>query len=140
MAFPKFWCPHDSNFLNWRYLDHPTWSHQALAVVENDRPAGYCVIRFEEGAATLTEFACPQSSPKLCRGLLAGAIQAARAADCNRLNFFSPNSWRHWPLFRWAGFLPYTTTNYMLVGGKKYEPDSKELENWQTVPGDRDYR
>jgi len=140
MRFDKLWSPHDSEFLNWRYFDHPTYTYHGIAVVENDRPAGYCVIRLDENRAALMEFACPQESPELCRRLLTGAVEMARSADCDSLNFFAPPSWRHWPLFRRSAFLPYRTENYLSAGGERYEPEIFDLENWQLLPGDRDFQ
>ena len=56
MTWPKFWCPHNADFLNWRYLDHPGESYTGLALLKADRPEGYAVLRLSGPAATLSEF------------------------------------------------------------------------------------
>lgn len=139
MAWPKFWCPHNSEFLNWRYLDHPGESYTALALLEGDQPEGYAVVRLAGSSATLSEFVVGTDSRKQAIGLLAHAMALARDAGCHYLNFFATPKWRHWGLFRQAGFLPYVSDNQAEVGCKRHEPEVQDINNWQLLPGDRDY-
>lgn len=140
MAFDRFWCPHDATFLNWRYLDHPTSEYVAHALVEDDAPIGYTVVRLSGDGATLSELVAPTERPEVGRLLLANALRTTRDAGCPSLSFFAPEHWRHWPLIRQSGFLPYRSDYYLTAGGWVYEPEIQALENWQLVPGDRDYR
>jgi GNAT superfamily N-acetyltransferase len=136
MAWPGFWCPHNADFLNWRFLDHPSGSHVALAILDEDRPVGYCVVEVRGAVATLMDFAAPPRSGRLPGSLLGRAVEVARAAGCKRLEFYSPSAWRHWPLFRRAGFLPAPKEHWILARGYGM-PEAFELRNWQLLPGDR---
>jgi hypothetical protein len=140
MYWPKFWSPHNADFLNWRYLDHPVESYVAIALVEDERPTGYAVLCLEGEKATLTEFAVETESRARALKLLSSALRVAQEADCASLNFFGTSSWRHWPLFYRSGFLPYKSKNHLEVFGVHYEPEVHDQRNWQITPGDRDYR
>jgi len=136
MAWPGFWCPHDSEFLNWRYFAHPTRSYRAMAVLGGDDPAGYCVLRTEAREALLMEFAAPEAgaAPRL---LLRRALDTAREAGCRHLAFYAPPGWRHWPLFRAAGFAQRDSGRCLTIHGTDV-PDAYRIEGWQILPGDCD--
>ena len=136
MAWKGFWSPHDSEFLNWRYLDRPVGTHRALAVLAGDEVAGYCVVRTDGGKGLLLEFAAPERG-EVPRLLLRSALKAAREAGCRQLGFFATPGWRHWPAFRAAGLVPRRPHRILgLVGSLAL--GAQALENWQLVPGDGD--
>jgi GNAT superfamily N-acetyltransferase len=135
MAWHGFWPPHDAEFLNWRYLDHPTAQYAAFALVTSAGPAGYCVVRTEAEAAWLMEFAAPAAPRHLANALLLSAIAVARDAGCTCLKFSAPPGWRHWRLFRTAGFLPILSEVFFWPAGP---PEVMQLNQWQWVPGDMD--
>jgi GNAT superfamily N-acetyltransferase len=136
MAWRGFWCPHDAEFLNWRYFAHPTRSYRALAALDGDDPVGYCVLRSEGRTALLMEFAAPEAgtTPRL---LLERALEAAREAGCRQLAFYAPPGWRHWPSFRSAGFAERRSDRTLTVRGTG-DPDTYRIEDWQILPGDCD--
>ena len=136
MGFPMYWCPHNADWLNWRYLDHPVEPYQAFALVEDDRPIGYSVLRLAGDEATLSEFAV---APDRAAALMAGCLDVARAAGCAWVNFFAPPRWRHWRTFRRAGFLPYTSKNYLDAKDWADVAGSERMDAWQVTPGDRDF-
>jgi hypothetical protein len=135
-VWPHFWCPHDSDFLNWRYLEHPSESHLALAVYEGRDPLGYCVIRILDSRALLMEFTAPPGEAA-ARLLLHAAKEAAARAGCHRLAFFSAPGWPHWHGFRESGFLEGRgDRRFMVIDPEPHE--ARALERWQLVPGDQD--
>jgi predicted N-acetyltransferase YhbS len=135
-AWDGLWCPHDAEFLNWRYLAHPTRSYRALAALNADDPAGYCVLRTGGDTALLMEFAAPQTGG-VAPLLLQRALEAAREASCQRLAFFAPPGWPHWPLFRASGFAERGPGRFISVHGTEV-PDAYRIESWQVLPGDCD--
>ena len=139
MATPDFWCPHNSEFLNWRYLEHPDESYIALTLIENERPIGYAVVLLDGGKATLSEFAVAKAPRQDATHLLESAINVAREAGCRHLNFFATPRWRHWRLFHRAGFIPYPSPNHFEASCKAFEPEVLDQRKWQVMPGDRDY-
>lgn len=141
MSFPMFWSPHNADFLNWRYLDHPGESYRAFALVEDERPTAYAVLRLDrEGdGATLAELVAPRAPSAHARGLLRHALTLARDAGCAYLAFFGTPSWPHWPALRRAGFLPYRSPNFLEASCRSLGPEVTRMESWQLGPGDRDY-
>ena len=138
LRFEHWWTPHNATFLNWRYVDHPAETYQPLALVDpsNDRPVAYAVVRLAGAQSTLAEFA---ASPEVAPALLARAVRFAREAGAESMNFFGTPVWRHWPLFRRAGFLPYRTDNYLDAMDWEDKEFSEDITKWQVTPGDRDY-
>lgn len=94
MSFHAYWCPHNVDFLNWRYLDHPLESYVGFALVEADRPVAYSVLRIGGLEATLAEFAAAPGDRAV--KLLASTLDAARDAGCASVNFFAPPGRRCW--------------------------------------------
>jgi len=136
MTWPGFWSPHDADFLNWRYLDHPTVQYLPFALVDGHTLAGYSVLKVDGQASWLMEFAAPVAPRCLASALLLHVIETARAAGCTHLRFVAPPGWRHWRLFHAAGFLPVPSEIYLWPAGE--EPELRQLAMWQSVPGDMD--
>lgn len=143
MAFSGYWSPHNADFLNWRYLDHPVESYAAFALLEDDQPVAYSVLRIDGEEATLAEFAVDAAEDAVsgdrAARLLGETLEVAREAGCAYVNFFSTPAWRHWRFFRRAGLLPYRTKNFLDAAYKLDEAGSQDARNWQLTPGDRDY-
>ena len=136
--FDRYWCPHNAQWLNWRYLNHPIEPYAAFILLDrqSDRPLGYSVLRLSGTKATLSEFAASdEHAPALLRHTLA----AAKSAGCSYMNTFKMPGWRHWGLLRRSGFFPYQTHNHFF--GTDYQDPKRflGLECWQLTPGDRDF-
>ena len=136
MTWPGFWSPHDADFLNWRYLVHPTAQYLAFALVDSCKLAGYYVLKIDGHASWLMEFVTPVSPRCLASALLLHLIETAQAAGCTHVTFSAPPRWRHWKLLHAVGFLPVPSEIYVLPTGK--EPELRQLAMWQWVPGDMD--
>ena len=136
MSWPGYWCPHDSDFLNWRYLEHPLHRHVALALSAGGGLVGYCVVRIGTERAWLMELAAPGELRGAPAALLLQAARVAREAGCASLEFSAPPRWRHWPLFRSAGFLDRPSDLFFFARGQS--PDARDIDLWQCVPGDVD--
>jgi hypothetical protein len=139
MDFAGYWSPHSWKFLNWRYLDHPTETHSALALLRDETPIGYTVVRHTGSRAALVEFAVADTDAGAANQLLVGAIDLARSAGCVVLTFFATPAWRHWRLFHRAGMIPVPTNNYLEASYDLDPEGSLDSRNWQLTPGDRDY-
>lgn len=139
MAFRGYWCPHNAEFLNWRYLQHPLENYKGFVLYKDDAPVAYSVLRMGGVQATLSEFAAPQDDPQIAAELLRRTIAIAGQAGCGYINFFGPPAWPHWSLFKRAGMLPYRTNNWFEAS---YDSDKEavlDYNNWLVTPGDRDY-
>jgi len=136
MAWHGFWSPHDADFLNWRYFDLPSGQYAAFAVADVADLVGYYVLKTDGPAGWLMEFAVPTSPRGLGGTVLRHVAESARAAGCAYLRFSAPPRWRHWKLLHAAGFVPTRSEIYLWPGGE--EPDVRQLDLWQWVPGDMD--
>ncbi|XOV83312.1 MAG: hypothetical protein ACFHXK_20980 [bacterium] len=139
MAFHGYWCPHNSEFLNWRYLQHPLETYEAFVLHKNDTPVAYSVLRMGGTQVTLSEFAAPVNDPDIAGELLRHNIDVARQAGAGYVNFFGPPAWPHWELFKKAGMLPYRTNNWFEASYPEDPEGALDFNNWQVTPGDRDY-
>jgi hypothetical protein len=137
MTIPNYWCPHEADFLNWRYHQHPVHSYVALAALVNDEVRGYSIVRIENKRARLMEFVVPPNQQPVVGALLRGTISLARDAGCPSLAFYATPSWRFWRLFRRVGFLNRKSEYYVTARCPDRVDVSRE-ENWQILPGDRD--
>ncbi len=137
MTWPGFWSPHDAEFLNWRYLGHPTAQYLAFALVDGHKLAGYYVLRIDRQTSWLMEFVAPVSPRRLASAMLLHLIETARASGCSHLSFSAPPRWRHWKVLHAAGFLPMRSEVYLWPSGD--EPELTQLHMWQWVPGDMDF-
>jgi hypothetical protein len=135
MRSPDFWCPHDADFLNWRYFEHVLHHYQALAVMEGDEMIAYAVFRVDDGGGMLMEFAV--ETDDVARPLLAAVLSHARAAGCNRISFYATSGWRYWPLLRRAGFLARPSERYIDAVCHTRD-DVTDEKKWQLLPGDSD--
>jgi hypothetical protein len=136
MAWHGFWSPHEADFLNWRYVDHPSCRYIAFSVTAGAELAGYYVLKIDGPAAWLMEFAAPTTPRGLGGTVLRHVAKTAREAGCAYLRFSAPPRWRHWKLFHAAGFVPTSSETYVWPSGK--EPEVRQLDLWQWVPGDMD--
>ncbi len=137
MFFEGYWCPHNADFLNWRYVNHPVEDYRAYALLEGNQLIAYSIVRFDNEVATLAEFAAEPGQDAI--DLLSQVLNEVQSQGCGALNFFGTPGWRHWRLFHKAGALPYRSKNYLEA---VYEPDQlnvQNIQNWQVTPGDRDY-
>ena len=136
MRSPEFWCPHDAEFLNWRYFDHVLHDYQALALMEGDDIRAYAVFRVgADGSGFLMEFAA--GSDDDAGTLLTAVLNYAQEAGCNRIGFYATSGWRYWPLMRRAGFLSRPSERYIdaVCHGRDEVTDESK---WQLLPGDSD--
>jgi hypothetical protein len=140
MAWPRFWCPHNADFLNWRYLDHPVETYVGLALIDRERPIGYAVVRLSGAHALLAEFAVESEPRSRAIHFLNEVMNYARHAGSSYMTFFAPPAFRHWGLLHRASFLPYRTRHYLDVGCRRLEPEVQQMSHWQVTPGDRDFR
>jgi GNAT superfamily N-acetyltransferase len=135
MAWPDFWCPHDAEFLNWRYLDNPKGGYVALATLDGMRPTGYGVLHVVGDHAWLTELVAPEQPAKIRQALVAEMIRVAREAGCARLEFFATPRWRHWRWLHSVGFVRWRS-EFALYVNSPPELQAHNLDAWQLLPGD----
>jgi len=136
-AWDGFWCPHDSEFLNWRHLERPASQHVALCLSHRHDLAGYCVVKLEGPSALLMDFVAPLEQRILPAALIRRALAVAREAGCRQLRFFATPGWPHWPLLRACNFAE-RESNVFIMSSSNDRPQGQSLERWQCLPVDSD--
>lgn len=138
MAAPHLWCPHDAEFLNWRYAANPAQEYACYSAVTNDAPCGYAVVRIAPVRAVLMELVFPPGAPDVAHALIRRAAKTARGAGCPQLDFEITPSWPHAPILQRAGFIAAPSNIYVNAYSRRIPRDQARLEFWQLVPGDQD--
>jgi hypothetical protein len=134
-AADSLWFPHGADFLNWRYLEHPTHEYAAFAAHGAAGLEGYCVVRVDGERGWLMELVAPLRLAA-ARALLQRAVATARQAGCTRLNALAGPSWPHWRLLRFASFV--RGRPWPLFVHAPNDPSAANGESWQLSPGDVD--
>lgn len=137
MSTPTYWCPHEADFLNWRYFENPVTSYLARVALVDDEVSGYGVVRITDERATLMEFVASPAPQPLAGVLLRAIASAAREAGCHLLEFYATSGWRFWSLFRRAGLVS-CKSEIRLSARCPGRADVSQEENWQLLPGDSD--
>ncbi len=132
-----YWFPHESEFLNWRYFQHPVNSYIARVALVDELVKGYSVVRIDGQRATVMDFTASTAPKALASVLLHATIGAVREAGCSWINLYATSGWRFWKLFHRAGFLNRKSKIYRTARCPDRADVSRE-ENWQLLPGDSD--
>ncbi|MBI1816183.1 MAG: hypothetical protein HYR72_14495 [Deltaproteobacteria bacterium] len=139
LAFSGYWCPHDADFLNWRYFRDPAREHVAFALTVGATLSGYAVVRVDGGKALLMEFVIPHEQPRAAHTLLLHVIESAVDAGCSHVVVTAPSAWRHWRLLRSAGFVAQGSGPLMYAFSWRDDtPGLQAFDNWQFLGGDLD--
>lgn len=149
MYSPLYWSPHDADFLNWRYCDHPVFDYTAIAAIgDGGEPSGYTVIRTDGPRATIMEFAAPLRPISVALALLLRASEIAEDAGCAALEFAGTPNWRHSATMTRAGF--WRASSEINFGARvdlpamsrdfraEARPTVRDLRHWQCTAGDTD--
>lgn len=137
MAWGGVWFPHDADFLNWRYLDHPTREYHARAVFQGDQPAGYCVVALDGPKAMLMELVTAAGDERHRSALLEAALGLAREAGCERIVAPCTPGWRHQSYLRAVGFGDARSRTQIVVSASS-PAWCCDLRLWQIAGGDHD--
>ena len=63
VRYDGYWCPHDSEFLNWRYRANPERSYVVRSVWRDEVATGFSVLRLDGARASHRVTACEARRP-----------------------------------------------------------------------------
>jgi hypothetical protein len=132
----RYWSPHHTDFLNWRYFDHPQLAYRALALVAGDEPRAYAVLCERGRSARLMEFTAPDDDA-IAQPLIGAVLDAARQGGARRLVFHATPRWRHWHRLEAMAARPASPGPVLHVE-RRVDPEVNRIEHWQLLPGDCD--
>lgn len=127
-----------AEYLNWRYLDHPTGNYQILTARRSNALVAYAVFAHEGDRVTIADI-CSIEEPPLVRVLLAGLSRQAQQCGAEALSLVAADShpWKN--SFRRAGFYPREFSS--LVACELQESgkfSSKQIFSWYLMNGERE--
>ncbi len=148
--FDLFWekaislCPimgvRDRNYLNWRYLQHPTRTYVIYRALERGEMKGYIVLRKVEllnlNSAVIVDLLALDS--EIVPQLVEKGIEHSRQEGTDLLGFMVPKPHPYYHGLRRAGFLPSFKTFQFLVYSHRKEEVLFDPRGWYLTWGDTD--
>lgn len=125
-------------YVNWRYLDHPTGNYRILTARRSGVLAGYVVFG-QEGDRLAVADICSLDEPQLVMLLLAGVAQQAQRQGAEAVSLVAAD-WHPWSnLFRRAGFHPRESSPLVTCeADTSGEFHSKPMPRWPLMNGERE--
>jgi hypothetical protein len=127
-----------AEYLNWRYLKHPSVRHQILTARWGEELKGYVVFAHTEKDARIVDLFGFSDTP-MWTALVTGAVASLRARMVVSVSFpaLATNPWAGL-LPKW-GFHPRESSPVVVyVSGKAAEPEESAASSWFLVDGDRE--
>lgn len=133
-----YWSDRDAEFLNWRYLSHPTRRYAVLAVPSGDEPRAFCVVSLTPPRAFLAEFVVESGDTAAARALVRRAARTTREAGCEILEFFCSPGSPALPLLRRCGFVRLRSGVFLYLRAPRPVEEYRDPAGWRLAPGDSD--
>ncbi len=127
-----------AEYLNWRYLSHPTVTHQILTARRGGKLAGYAVLAEAGENGTITDL-CAVEESSVIGNLLGGVVEffRQRGAGTVSLNAGFSHPWNS--LFQKAGFHRREEVPVVAFIHPQAEPIKTSLrDRWFLMQGERD--
>ncbi len=130
-----FWCPHGAQWMNWRYIGHPSKKYVAHALYSNDELKAFSVVRLDSDSAMLMELV--SSDAHFSKILLAKVEAVARDAGAIAIDTYASESWKQWPALKQQRYFMRPSDIYWVTDSIDC-PEALLAKNWQLLPGDSD--
>ncbi len=135
----------DAEYLNWKYVDHPTLDYRALAASRDGRPTGYVVWRpapagAGEARAVIVDFLVEKGDAPTLQLLAARVMLDAAAQGIDSVAVLTTQAWAAGAL-RALGFFASRTRNAWVIAGWRDVIPADWLrthEPWHMCLGDSD--
>ena len=130
----------DRNYLNWRYLHHPTRTYTIYRALERGEMKGYIVLRKVEllnfKSAVIVDLLALDA--RILRELVEKGIEDTRQEGMDLLGFMVPKPHPYYESLRREGFLPSFKTFQFLVYSHQKEEVLFDPKGWYLTWGDTD--
>lgn len=127
-----------SEYLNWRYLDHPGMRYEILTARRAGALIAYAVFAQESQYASIADL-CSVEEPAVIGRLLAGVVELLRLRGVLTVSLNSGESHPWNRLFERAGFWKRERAPVIVYAQKKLSrAESGLLWNWYLMQGERD--
>lgn len=130
----------DRNYLNWRYLQHPTRSYAIYGAFQKEEMKGYIVLRKVEllnfNSAVIVDLLALDD--EVLHELVEKGIEHSRQEGTDLLGFMVPKPHPYYQSLRREGFLPSLKTFHFLVYSHWKEESLFDPKGWYITWGDTD--
>jgi len=130
----------DRNYLNWRYLRHPTRKYVIYRALERGEMKGYIVLRKVEllsfNSGVIVDMLALDS--EILHPLVEKGIEHSREEGADLLGFMLPKPHPYYSSLRKEGFLPSFKTFQFLVYSHQKEGVLFDPRGWYLTWGDTD--
>ncbi len=130
----------DSNYMNWRYFNHPTRVYRIYRAIKDGEMKGYLILR----KVTLLGFNSVviadllSSDLDIFEFLLKGGIEFSKKESVDLLGFMVPKSHPYYQFLRKYGFLRSPKTFRFMIYSHKKDEFLLDPKNWYVTWGDTD--
>jgi GNAT superfamily N-acetyltransferase len=130
----------DRNYLNWRYLQHPTRKYAIYRALQGREMKGYIVLRKVElldfNSAVIVDLLALDD--EILHELVDKGIEHSRQEGTDLLGFMVPKPHPYYQSLRKKGFLPSFETFHFLVYSQGKEEIFFDPNGWYVTWGDTD--
>jgi GNAT superfamily N-acetyltransferase len=130
----------DRNYMNWRYLQHPTRSYAIYGAFQKEEMKGYIVLRKVEllnfNSAVIVDLLALDD--EILHELVEKGIEHSRQEGTDLLGFMVPKPHPYYQSLRREGFLPSLKTFHFLVYSHWKEESLFDPKGWYITWGDTD--
>src|SRR5271155_5966499 len=128
----------NADYLNWRYLAHPTRAHEVLTARSAGELAGYIVFDCQGENANIIDI-CSVDEPKAITSLLAAAVDLVRKRGADNMNLCAAAEHPWQAIFERCGFLPREASPLVVFASSQIVNETfKGPANWYLMQGERD--
>jgi hypothetical protein len=130
---------HSAEYLNWRYIQHPTKQYCAVVARRDSQVVGYGVAEIDGTHSMLAELRATDTE-KYLPGILAYLELLLRELDVSSISASVLQDCHLIPHLRGAGFHPREGVPVIAHAGRKTKStiDFRDAKNWMLLYGDRD--
>ena len=127
-----------AEYLNWRYLAHPSQPHEILTARREGALVGYVVLANDSKVANIVDLLAVEEPAVIAR-LLSAAVERMRRRGAATANLIAGDEHPWTNIFERAGFRRRETSPIVVCAGEKAMlAETSFQRNWYLMQGERD--
>jgi hypothetical protein len=127
-----------AEYLNWRYLAHPSQAHEILTARREGALVGYVVLISDASIASVVDLLAVEE-PAIVALLLSAAVERIRRGGATAANLIAGDGHPLNRIFERAGFRRREASPFVVCMGRNaMVAETSFQKNWYLMQGDRD--
>lgn len=130
----------DKDYLNWRYISHPTRNYNIYRAIEKDEMKGFIILR----KTKLMGFNCAvivdllSIDEKALHVLIERGISYSKDEKVDLVCFMVPKTHKYYKIFKKCGFFRSPKTFRFMIYPHENKKELLDPKNWYVTWGDTD--